>query len=61
MNLADLCALTLLFSLLMYVWLDGADLGVGMLFSGFTMKSRNSAWCTVFCRYGMPMKPGWCW
>lgn len=35
MNLADLCALTLLFSLLMYVWLDGADLGVGMLFFWF--------------------------
>ncbi|MCZ4058003.1 cytochrome d ubiquinol oxidase subunit II [Pantoea sp. LMR881] len=35
MELADLSALTLLFTLLMYIWLDGADLGVGMLFFWF--------------------------
>ncbi len=58
MSLDDLSAATVAFSLLIYLLLDGTDLGVGSVILFLIMSRIAAAWSSPSCLCGMLMKPG---
>ena len=55
---ATICLLILAFAILMYVILDGFDLGVGILFPMLNEKEKAVALKSIAPICGMGMKPG---
>lgn len=50
----------IVFATLMYIVMDGFDLGIGLLFSTVRGGGDRDVRSTASRRYGMAMKPGWC-
>lgn len=51
----------IVFATLMYIVMDGFDLGVGILFPFIRDKHDRDVMVNSSRRYGTGTKPGWCW
>ena len=60
-DLALIWAVIILFGIMMYVIMDGFDLGIGILFPLVSDPGGATSWSTPWRPYGTATRPGWCW
>lgn len=51
----------IVFSTMMYVVMDGFDLGIGILFPWVKDSGDRDVMMNTVARCGTATKPGWCW
>ena len=60
-DLSLIWVLIIAFGLMMYVVMDGCDLGIGILFPFVPGPATGTLWSTPWRPFGMATRPGWCW